>query len=66
MSGTLDYTRDRYGAVVVFPAGTTAPEAERAIAALQKVCVDMRAARAEISGPHHYDSRWGGPAWYIP
>lgn len=54
-----DYKVDKVGAVLIFKDGTTEAEAKAVLASIEDKL--ERPATA-----HEYDSRWGGPVWYVP
>lgn len=72
MSVDMEYKVDRYGAVVVFRPNVTKAQAERAMKRLEReglIEPKMRfTAEGFAPGSHveGFDSRWGGPVWYVP
>jgi hypothetical protein len=54
----MDYNPDKTGALLIFKDGVSKEQARKALEDL-KALLDYETIQ-------EFDSRWGGPVWYIP
>jgi len=55
----------RVGTVLVFKEGMTKEQAERLLTKIRDV-IDDEYYVSGMPTVHEFDSKWGGPVWYIP